>query len=301
MKAHIDQVFKRNIALAEHTTFRIGGPARYFCRAASPDDVRQAVLAANAAGIRWAIIGGGSNILAGDDPLDAAVIAFKNDSPPRTDDTGNVIVSGGSPLAGFVAFCAARGFAGPEALVGIPGTVGGAIAGNAGAYGTTVSCGLIRACVLKRDGSTVSLGSDELRFDYRTSSLRETGDIVLSATYRLATGCRDDIETRLKSYAAERSRKHPDYVRYPTAGSFFKNLPPPIGNERRLAAGRLLEEAGAKDLRCGDAAPWPHHANIVVNYGRASARDVLTLADRMAGLVQTRFGISLEREVVHLA
>lgn len=300
MKHHLDAVFKSNVPLAEHTTLRIGGPARLFCRATRGWEVERAVETATAEGIPWRIIGEGSNILANDEGVDAAVIAFRGDRPPYIDPNGLVVASGGTPLTELAFFCAAEGLAGMEKLAGIPGTVGGAIAGNAGAYGATISDHLESVKLLCGDGSRVTLAASELGFDYRTSTLKTTGEIVLEAHFRLPLGLRIDLIKALNETLLDRREKHPDYRQYPTVGSFFKNLPPPPGDSKRQAAGHLLEQVGAKELRIGDAGLWHKHANIVVNYGKASASDIRQLTDEMAKRVRERFGITLEPEVTSL-
>jgi UDP-N-acetylmuramate dehydrogenase len=300
MKPQIETVFKSNIPLARHTTLRVGGPVRFFCQAKRAWEVEKAVETAEAHGIKWRVIGEGSNILASDDPIDEAVIAFRDDKPPALDASGRVVVSGGSPLLELVFFCASRGLAGLEKLAGIPGTVGGAIAGNAGAYGNSISEGLESVRILCRDGSVATFTSESLGFNYRSSRLKASGEVVLEATFRLPSESRDELVKAIEESLFDRRAKHPNYKTTPTAGSFFKNLPPPPGEDRRMAAGKLLDEVGAKEIRKGDAGVWHQHANIVVNHGQASARDIKDLADEMSQRVQERFGVTLDPEVTFI-
>jgi UDP-N-acetylmuramate dehydrogenase len=300
MKPHFEQLFKPNVPLAHYTTFRIGGPALAFHTATTADECVDAVHAAADAGIPWYVIGTGSNILAGDDPLEMAVVAFTGGPPPRLADGGAVTVSGSTALNDLVSFCAARGLEGLENLAGIPGTVGGAIAGNAGAYGTCIADSLRSVRMLASDGSTKDVEGSDLEFDYRWSRIKRTGEVVLEARFVLSSGDSETLEGEIDRVIADRRGKHPDYTTHATAGSFFKNLPPPPGETRRKAAGALLEQVGAKDLRVGDAGTWHDHANIVVNYGKATSRDVQDLASEMARRVYDRFGIVLEPEVRYL-
>lgn len=300
MKPHFEQLFKRNVPLAQHTTFRIGGPASAFYATSSADDCIAAVSAAIDAGRTWRVIGMGSNILACDGPLELAVIAFTGGPAPCLVDDGAIEVSGATALGDLVTSCAAQGLVGLENLAGIPGTVGGAIAGNAGAYGTCIADPLRSVSILARDGSIREVAGDDLEFDYRWSRIKNTGEVVLGAKFVLPTGDRRSVQHEIDRIMADRRRKHPDHTIHATAGSFFKNLPPPPGEARRKAAGALLEQVGAKDLRVGDAGPWQDHANIVVNYGSATSHDVRQLASEMTRRVRERFGIILEPEVSYL-
>ncbi len=300
MKPHIDELFKRNIALADHTTFRIGGPARFFCRVHSADAARWAIGAALREHLPWQVIGEGSNILANDELIDRAIIAFVSDEPPRLGEDDVITVSGGASLNALIDFCTEHGFEGMEKLAGIPGTVGGAIAGNAGAYGMCASQHLESVELIMKDGSVITALPDQLAFTYRSSRLKITGDVVLEARYRLRRGSTNALRRAVLLTKQDRRSKHPDYRRYPTAGSFFKNIEPADGTGRRIAVGRLLDELGAKNVRVGGAGLWHNHANIIVNYGNATARDVRQLASDLHRRVYDRFGISLEPEVTFL-
>ena len=300
MTTSIDSIFIRDVSMSLHTTFRIGGPARFFMQATSADEVVAAVAVARTSGCAWRVIGEGSNLLADDGAIDKAIIAFIDTSSPRLTDDDHIVVSGGAPLHTLVRFCEHCSCAGLAKLIGIPGTVGGAIAGHAGAYGVTVAEGLESVRVMDREGTIATVRAKELSFDYRTSRLTHSGEIVLEATYRLPKSDRANITREIDDTLADRRTKHPDYLRWPTAGSYFKNLPPLPGEPRRLAAGKVLDEVDAKKLRVGDAGVWHQHANIVVNYGHATARDVKLLTETMAQRVHERFGIVLEPEVQYL-
>lgn len=300
MNTYIDRLFKNNVELASHTTFRIGGPARWFYAAHTAEDVVNAVHAALECGVPYLVIGEGSNILVSDAGVEKAIIAFRSDTPPHNEGE-TVAVSGGAPLDGLVEFCVERGLEGLENLSGIPGTIGGAIAGNAGAYGSCTADMLCSVDLMESCGTRMTAFAADLRFGYRHSSIRERHDVVLAARFRLRRADAVGLRARRMEVLRDRASKHPDYRTYPTAGSFFKNLPPPPGGTRRIAAGGLLEAVGAKDLRVGGAAAWPRHANIVVNWGDATACEVMALAEEMKRRVRERFAIELEREVMYLA
>jgi UDP-N-acetylmuramate dehydrogenase len=289
-----------NDPLAKHTTFRIGGPAQVVYLAQSSDEVQTAAEHATRDGIPWRVIGEGSNILANDTRYEGAIIAFKNARFPSLEPDGEIMVSGGTSLSKLIYFTIGCGFEGLENLAGIPGTVGGAIVGNAGAYGSTISVGLKTVRLMAPDGTTSIVNASELEFDYRDSRLKRTGEVVLNAKFKLPVGDKHKLKTAADTARAKRVEKHPNYFQVPTAVSFLKNLPPPDGETRRIAAGKLLDEVDARTMHVGQAGLWYKHANIVVNLGRATSRDVKDLTREMAWRVKEKFGVDLEPEVTFL-
>lgn len=300
MNACLIPHYTLNDPLAKHTTFRIGGPAHAVYFAQSADSVRIAAEHATRRGIPWRVIGEGSNILANDTPYDGAIIVFKNAGLPKLTRNDEIAVSGGTSLAKLIYFAIGCGLEGLENLAGIPGTVGGAIVGNAGAYGSTISTRLKAVRLMAHDGTTSAVNASELEFDYRNSRLKRTGEVVLDAQFKLSVGDKSKLKTAADAARSERKEKHPNYFQIPTAGSFFKNLPPPEGETKRLAAGKLLDRVDARTMCVGHAGLWHKHANIVVNLGRATSRDVKDLTQEMAERVKDRFGIELEPEVTFL-
>jgi UDP-N-acetylmuramate dehydrogenase len=194
-------------------------------------------------------------------------------------------------------FAAEEGLAGLCFAAGIPGTVGGGICGNAGAFGASLGDVLERVEVLTRAGEKKSILRTELEFGYRCSSLQQTGDIVMRAWFKAPAGDAGQLKAEREEILAMRREKHPDWRALPTAGSFFKNLPPETEGGHRRAAGKYLEQAGAKTMREGGAQVFEKHANIVIAGPGAKARDVALLAARMAAAVKEKFGIALEPEV----
>ncbi len=284
--------------LSGYTTFRIGGPARYLAEVSSPEDVVEAAVTARNMGLSWTTIGHGSNILASDDPIDRAVIVYRSKTAPKILDDGRVEVSGGYPLHKLIEFLVLKGLGGLEKLVGIPGTVGGAIAGNAGAYGTWISEHVELLSVLNGDADEITRSQEDCSFEYRDSVIKRKGEIILKATLNMRPEDSEVLRNELAAKIADRRQKHPDPERIPTAGSFFKNPKSPDG--KRKAAGEMLEKVGCKKLRVGNAKTWHKHANIIVTDGPSTAIDIRQLALQMTERVLDEFGINLMPEVTYL-
>jgi UDP-N-acetylmuramate dehydrogenase len=289
---------KDKTSLKHYTTLRVGGPALALWEAVSAHEVVAAAQEATSMGIPWRVIGYGSNILAADEGVECGIIVFKDSTSPRVCDDGSVVVSGGYLLADLVHLFAQKGFGGIENLAGIPGTTGGAILGNAGAYGSAIGERIISARILDRNGRMRSVAASELAFAYRHSALKETGEAILEAKIAASPADSRAIEETVSKRLSDRSQKHPDPATIPTAGSWFKNLR--LADGTMEPAGRLLEATGCKTLRVGGASVWPRHANIIVTDGTATAAEIRTLADTMASRVQLRFGIALAPEVFSL-
>jgi len=284
------------VPLSELTTFRIGGPAGLVCPVENADLARGFLDFAVASGLPWTCLGSGSNVLADDAGYRGLVLLVRSRAFTEAGDT--VRVGAGWDFDALVAETLRRGLTGLEFASGIPGTVGGALVGNAGCYGREISDFLREATVLRVDGRVEVLAPADFAFAYRTSALKERGDVVLELELELERGDLEAAAQERAEHLSDRRRKHP--VRLPCAGSYFKNLPPAAPGEWRRPAGRLLEEAGCKGMREGGAEVYEKHANIIVNRGGATSRDVLVLAERMKQAVRDRFGEELEAEVRHL-
>lgn len=283
-------------ALADRTTFRIGGPAAGVCPVQTPDDARRFLEFAAARGLPSVCLGGGSNVLA-DDAGFPGLVLLMSGTHVRSG-SGAVRVGAGLGFDALVARCLEDGRPGLAFASGIPGSVGGAVVGNAGCYGHEIGEFVTEAVVLRPDGRTEVLGPEDLGFAYRTSRLKGADLILLEVELRLERGDAHAGAAEREERLADRRRKHP--VTEPCAGSWFQNLPPLEPGGRRRAAGLLLDELGARGWREGDAAVYAKHANIIVNLGRAGSLDVLRLADRMREAVHERYGVLLEPEVRHL-
>lgn len=269
-----------------------------FYEAHCTDEVVEATWKAEGMGLPWQVIGHGSNILASDEGYAGAVIVFRDERPPVMGVDGFVTASGGLSLTNLIKFMAESGCAGLEDLAGIPGTVGGAIAGNAGAYGSAIGERVESVLLLDRNGTMRRVGGDDLEFSYRWSSIKENGFVILEAKLRAELCDPAEINRTIAERLTDRAKKHPDPETVGTAGSFFKN--PTASDGTRIAAGRLIEESGCRDLKYGGASLWHSHANIIVAETDTRASDVKRLSDEMAYRVSKRFGIELTPEVSFL-
>ncbi len=288
-----------SVPLKPFTTLNIGGPAEFLIEAQHSNEIVTAFKLARELDIPIYFLAGCSNVLIDDKGLQGLVIINRTDFI-EWNPGGSIDVAGGFNLDRFVYEVSKRNLADLTFAAGIPGSLGGALAGGAGAFGHLVHEYLISAEVLRRDGSVYTAPAEKLGIGYRKSELKERGEIILTA--RMGNFFNGDAEQLLREVnriKAEREIKHPG-PDFPSAGSFFKNLSPQISGDRRIPTGKLLEEAGAKELRVGDAGVFHKHANIVVNYGNATSAQVNELANQMAECVKQKFGIDLEREVQYL-
>lgn len=288
------QKIRTEVPLSRYTTFRIGGPAERFCTIRSIGFLIDLVREALTNGERFLILGSGSNILFSDAGFRGLVIRNRCSAFGIK---GNLIVAqSGALLSRLVEASCDHGLVGMESLAGIPGTLGGAIYGNAGAFGDSIARIVYEATVLDRQGRIKTVDPSYFRFGYRTSFLKTSGDVLLGASIRLEPGVREVIAQRIEEIKRERAARHPWGI--PCAGSFFKNLPDQTQDSRRIPAGKLLEEIGAKEMRVGGASIYPGHANFIVNTGGATAAQVMELARILKSRVRERFGLELEEEVI---
>jgi UDP-N-acetylmuramate dehydrogenase len=278
-----------NEPLSRHTTWKVGGPADLLVYPRSKEELQRAMAVIYQSGIPWRVIGRGSNLLVRDGGIRGAVIKTgKGIDDLRVEGT-RVIVGGGYSMIRLASMVAKYALTGLEFGGGIPGTVGGAVFMNAGAHGSEVSRVLESAEVLLETGEWIVLSNDELEFSYRTSILQsKLRGIVTEATFRLEEGDRKTIASSLAQFKDRRRKTQP--LQYPCAGSVFRNPP---GDH----SGRLIEAAGLKGYRVGDAEVSTQHANFIINRGQATAEDVLTLIHHIIRTVEDRFGVSLEPEV----
>lgn len=275
--------------LALHTTWKIGGPADVWVE---PKDVAalQRVLAiVSAHGVPWTVIGRGSNLLVRDGGIRGVVLKLDKGFDYMYVEGDRVRAGAAFSVIRLAVLAGKEGLTGLEFAGGIPGSVGGAVYMNAGAHGSDVSRVLKEATVLFPDGTVRTLTNRELAFRYRTSLLQQQPGIILEATFQLAAGDRREIARVMAEYKDRRRRTQP--LKQPCAGSVFRNPPGDY-------AGRLIESAGLKGYRIGDAQISPIHANFIVNLGQATARDVLALIEHAQETVDKRFGVLLQPEVL---
>ncbi len=284
-----------NVPLAAMSSFEIGGPADFFYEAHSLDDLLAAVALAVREKAPYYVIGGGSNMLFDDRGFRGLII--RNRAEGVTAGEGRLRVLAGTSLSALLRAALRAGLTGLEFLAGIPGTLGGAVAGNAGAFDRCLADVLETADVLEKDGTRRTFSRGDLHFQYRYSALREGGGIVLEAVLMSSPGDRKASEALMRGFLQKRREKHPPWGTA-CAGSYFKNPCQPDGC--KIAAGRLLEEVGARGMSVGGAAVYDKHCNFIINKGDATSRDVLLLAQELKERVLARFGIRLEEEVIHL-
>jgi UDP-N-acetylmuramate dehydrogenase len=282
---------KKTAPIAPYTTFGIGGPADVLVEVYTERALQQVVREAVSTRMRWLLIGGGSNLLVGDTGFRGVVIVNKIEHL-RVEGT-RVVAGAGADLGEVVEAARQHALSGLEFAIDIPGTVGGAIRGNAGAFGRSVADVATRIRLL--EGTTlVDRTPADLGFAYRHSNLKENTNIVVETEFSLAPGDRAEMDRVMGQHAAQRARRHEKGLH--TAGCFFKNPVLPDGS--KIAAGQLLEAAGAKEIREGGAGVHAFHANYIVNRGGATASEVLHIAEEMKRRVEEANGIALEAEVM---
>ncbi len=290
------QEIRMALPLMELTTFRIGGPAAALCPIQTPNDALRFLDFADSLDLPVVCMGGGSNILANDAGFHGLVL-----QPKATEiswGNGTVTTGAGVSFDDLIAATLTAGRPGLAFASGIPGSLGGAVVGNAGCYGHEISEFVKRVVVLQRDGVIVTLGRDDLEFAYRSSNLKGGDGILLEVELRLDKADTTAAVAERADRLADRKQKHP--VDIPCAGSYFQNLPPLNPGEHRRAAGAMLDALGARQWRVGDAAIYEKHANIIVNMGQATCEEVLALARQMCREVRLHHGVTLKEEVRYL-
>lgn len=297
---HFSKVVKkdleRSVFLRKHSNFKVGGKADYFFRASSLHDLVQAVRLARQFGMPYYILGGGYNLLFDDEGFRGLIIknCFRG-IEKKTDD--RIETCSGTPIQELIEFCIANAMAGFEFMAGIPGTVGGAVFGNAGAFDRAIGSMLADALVLDKNGSQVRVDREYFAFGYRQSRLRTVRELLLKATFLLRQGSKAEIEKKIAENIAKRQKKHPPRG-VACAGSYFKN--PVLPDGKRIAAAHFLDMVGAKELSIGGAAVYFEHANFIINKQEATTKDILSLAQELKNRVKKRFGVELEEEVIYL-
>ena len=276
-----------NEPMSKHTTFRIGGNAEVFV---SPkiSQVADIMKLAKEYEVPVTIIGNGSNLLVGDKGISGLVLSFGKDAEEMQVDGSCMIVSAGALLSKIAAEAAKRSLTGFEFAAGIPGTLGGAIVMNAGAYGGEIKDVLISATVLTPEGEVLELSNGELDFSYRHSCIPENGYIVLEAILEFMPSEETAIREKMAELKKSRVEKQP--LEYPSAGSTFKR---PEGH----FAGKLIQDADLRGYTVGGAQVSEKHCGFVVNKGNATAADVLQLIEDVKKIVYDKFQVELEPEV----
>lgn len=278
-----------NEPLARHTSYRIGGPADLYIVVRREEDLLGWVTLARKQEVSYFVMGRGTNLLVADEGIRGIVIENRCRGVRSSTRNKGVLlrVQAGGSLSSLARRTAKKGLGGLEWAEGIPGTVGGAIVNNAGAYGGSIAQQLQQVTLLDNQGVLRRMAVSELELGYRTSRFKGESSVILSADFALQAESADLLSERVASYERERRKSQP---KEPSAGSVFKN---PEGDH----AGRLIEEAGLKGHRIGDAQISPLHANYIVNLGQAQARDVAALIGLVRERVWQKHGTLLELEI----
>jgi UDP-N-acetylmuramate dehydrogenase len=277
-----------NEPLSRHTTFRIGGPADFLVEVADRQELTEVLRLAQAEQQPVYVLGRGSNLLVSDDGVRGIVLSLSGEFDRLEVEGTRVRVGGGYDLPKLATQAAKRGLGGLAFACAIPGTVGAGLMINAGAHGGDMSRVVAEATVVWLDGRLERLTPAEIGFGYRTSRLQDQPCIVVEVVMDLHPAPAEATQAEMRHHLERRRATQP--LNLPNAGSIFKNPPGDY-------AGRLIEQAGLKGLREGQAQVSEKHANFIVNLGNASARDVLILMERVRSAVQDRFGVRLEPEV----
>lgn len=275
--------------MSSHTSFRIGGEAEVMAFPKNTEELADILKQTAALGIKPRILGAGTNVLAPDETLNGVVICLKDCMDGMELLEGNKIaVMAGVTMTRAAVFAAKHGLSGLEFAHGIPGTVGGGVYMNAGAYGGEM-CQVVESVVVMRlNGELCNLTNNDMQFSYRHSILEESGDIVVSAVFNLENAPEEQIRAKMKELMEKRSNSQP--LDLPSAGSAFKR---PVGGY----AAALIDDAGLKGYQVGGAGISTKHAGFAVNLGGATAADVKTLLKNVSDIVYEKSGIRLEPEV----
>jgi len=286
--------------LAPFTTFKVGGPADWLLELHGGSELRQAAAIARQAGVPLIALGGGSNVLISDAGVRGIVVRVHG-GDVRTVDASGVRADAGVTINGLVRWTIGRGIAGLEAWAGTPGTVGGAVFGNAHFRGRLISELIDRVTLVTANGAVADLPVSEMEFGYDYSRLHRTREVVVSADFQVSSGEPAALRAIARESLAFRKRTQP--LESASAGCIFQNPDPardrvPAGIPP--SAGALVDRAGLKGAREGAARVSPTHANFIVNEGGATARDIRALIERCKTEVGARFGVTLREEIVYL-
>jgi UDP-N-acetylmuramate dehydrogenase len=306
LAATLDQAFgaervQRNAPLAPLTTFKVGGPADLLIETHTEDEIVRAMKLAHAHGVRVTMLGGGSNVLIADAGVRGLVIRPRGGNVTPVGDH-IVRVDAAVTINGLVRWTINRGYAGLEAWAGTPGTVGGAIYGNAHWQRTNIG-DLIESVRLARpDGTLLQAPADRMEFDYDYSRLKRTGEVVLWVAFRVTPGA-DPAALRAVARESLAFRKRTQPLESPSAGCIFMN--PDAARDRvpegiPPSAGALVDRAGLKGASLGNARVSATHANFIINAGSASASEIHALVEKCRAAVKEQFGVALRNEIIYL-
>lgn len=274
--------------MKKHTTFRVGGNADYFVMPQNASEIREIVTLCKHAEIPYYILGNGSNLLVSDTGYRGVIIQIYKEMNDIQVEGDKIKVQAGALLSRVGNIALEAELTGFEFAAGIPGTVGGAVVMNAGAYGGEMRDIIVNATVLTQDGDIVTINKEDLELGYRTSVIAKKGYIVLEAEYQLQKGDKEAIRAKMDELKVQRVTKQP--LEYPSAGSTFKR---PEG----YFAGKLIQDAGLRGFQVGGAQVSEKHCGFVINKDQATAADIMELMRQVSEKVMQEFGVKLEAEV----
>lgn len=279
--------------MSKHTSFKIGGNAEYFIKIKKVENLKKILILATKNDIPVTIVGNGTNLLVKDGGIRGFVLKLElNDFKiKRTANEIFITVESGMSVSALSAIAKKEEISGLEFLSGIPGTVGGAIRMNAGAYGSEMKDIVVKTKVMSYDGKIKTLSLEEHNFSYRNSIFSNNEFIILETTIRLQKGNKEDIEDKINEYLLSRKTSQP--LEYPNAGSTFKR-------KEGLITAKLIDECGLKGFNVGDAEISRKHAGFIINKGNATASEVLELVTLVKDKVKEKFNVDIELEILVL-
>ncbi|MCH8049377.1 UDP-N-acetylmuramate dehydrogenase [Patescibacteria group bacterium] len=303
---------KEKELLSKHLNFRIGGPAMWFVEAVTIEEIEHAIKIVKDAGVEYFVLGGGSNTLASDEGFEGLVIKIAM-REHRIDGT-TVMAEAGVISASLARSTANAGLAGFTWAISLPGTVGGAVRGNAGCFGGEMKDVVTKVEVL-REGQVLEFSKDDLKFGYRDSAIKHSADIVLRVWMELEEGDPEELKKELQEKLSARKATQPLYAG--SAGCVFKNyeiqsdeelarikqdheIPEEMLKARRISAGWIIDQLDLKGMKIGNAMISKEHGNFIVNLGKATASDVIQLISLIKTKTRERYGIQLQEEVQYL-
>ncbi|MDD5098045.1 MAG: UDP-N-acetylmuramate dehydrogenase [Candidatus Omnitrophica bacterium] len=283
----LNKKIKTNVRLSGLMSFKVGGAARFFLEAGNIKELQEALSFARREGIAVFMLGAGSNILASDSGLDGLVIKLNGEFFKRIHKEGDCLEAGGAvKINQIILYAKNNGLSGLEFLTGIPGTLGGALAGNAGAWGKSIGERVKEVAVLDYSGRPKLFNANKLKFSYRRSNLNKY--VIISCKLKLGKGDNNAIGLKMREYLLQRNKTQSNNL--PSAGCIFKN-------PRGSAAGKLIDACGLKGRSKGGAIISKVHANFILNKGEASSKDILSLMGLMRKKVSKKFKVNLEPEI----
>ncbi len=283
--------FRENEPMKKHTTFKIGGNADFWVAPKTVEDTARICQFCKQSGTPLTVIGKGSNLLVSDYGIEGIVLSLNALDSIKLKSENTISCDAGAALTNLCNFAYASGLSGLEFAYGIPGSVGGAVYMNAGAYGGEIKDCIVSATVLTADGEIKAVPADKMQLGYRTSIFKTDGSIILSAEFALTAAQKGDIKAAMDDYMTRRRDKQP--LEYPSAGSTFKR---PQGN----FAGSLIEKSGLKGFSIGDAEVSVKHAGFLINKGNATCSEVRSLIKSVQKTVKQLHGVELDPEVIFI-